>query len=163
MDWPPLISTLIAIGAFVMSVISLYISIRKDTFDREVATAEQTTLLLSKIAEQQVQMLKYEGVLSKLRKRYSTKGDPRLKTIELFQKAIDLMSPAIEEEFSKVRGNRSMTYREIKMQQSHYDSQNSLLAFVIQGTDELVKEQDEIPCEQAGPAYPPQGVGSADP
>ena len=140
MEWTTLVTTLLAIGAFVMSGLSLYISSRKDKFEREVVTAEQTAVLLSKIGEQRVNLLKYDDLLAKLRRRYSANGDSRLQSIELFQKAIDLMSPNIEDTFFKIQSNHLLSYRDIKMQQSHYDLLNSILAFVMQGTDELLKE-----------------------
>ena len=137
MDYPTLISTLIAIGAFIMSGISLYISIRKETFEREVVTAEQASVLLSKIGEQRIQLLKYEGLLSDLHKKYVDNGDPRLKSIENFQKLITLLGPLVERSFEDVQNSNDMTYREIKMRQGNYDVMNSSLAIVIQGTNEL--------------------------
>ena len=138
MEYPTLISTLIAIGAFIMSGISLYISIRKETFEREVVTAEQASILLSKIGEQRIQLLKYEGLLSNLHKRYVYNGDPRLKSIENFQKVITLLGPLVERSFEDVQSSNDMTYREIKMRQGNYDVMNSSLAIVIQGTNELL-------------------------
>lgn len=164
MEWPTAISTLIAIGAFIMSGISLYISIRKDTFEREVATAEQSAILLSKIGEQRVQLLKYDGLLSRLHKRYSDNGDTRLHSIELFQKAIDLMSPVVEKTFEDVQGNNAMTYREIKMRQGRFDVMNSTLAYVIQGTNDLLKDEPcDKSCEQAVAGYVAQGAPSPEP
>ena len=137
MDYPTLISTLIAIGAFIMSGISLYISIRTATFERELVTAEQARVLLSKIGEQRIHTLKYEGLLSDLHKKYVDNGDPRLKSIENFQKLITLLGPLVERSFEDVQNSNDMTYREIKMRQGNYDVMNSSLAIVIQGTNEL--------------------------
>ena len=103
-----------------------------------MVTAEQASILLSKIGEQRIQLLKYEGLLSNLHKRYVYNGDPRLKSIENFQKVITLLGPLVERSFEDVQSSNDMTYREIKMRQGNYDVMNSSLAIVIQGTNELL-------------------------
>ncbi len=133
------ITQLIAIGAFVMSGVSLYLSIAKHKYKQEIATAEQTALLLLKMGEMEVQILKYGERLNKLRSRYAQSDDPRLKSIEIYIKVIKSLSKIIDGEVKNVDSG-NLAYRDIKLQQSHYDTMNSVLEFVIQGADELLTE-----------------------
>ena len=154
MAWTDIVTALIAVGAFVMSGISLYFSCRKDSFDREVVTAEQVAALLTKIGELQVKIFKYKKRLATLRARYKQNGDPRLESIEIYQKAMDLVERFNEQKFTNISTHNRLTYHEIKVHQSIYDTVSIVLDFAANGTDELIRaENEKIPSEQ--PLSPP--------
>ena len=141
MEWSTLTATLIAIGAFVVSALSLYISFRKGKFEHEVVISDQKAVLLLKIGEHQVNLLKTSNLLSKLHKRYSENGNQlELHTTEQQQKIIDLMYSVIQDSFYKTQDSKSFTYSDIKTKQNDLDLMNSLCSFIIQWIDERLKE-----------------------
>ena len=134
-----IITQLLAIGAFIMSGVSLYFSRCKDKFEREVATAEQISLMLSKMGEMRLQILKYQDLLAQIRSLYIQNSDSRLEIVVRYERLMELLGSGLEEQIAAVPRETRMSYRDIKLRQSHYDAMNSMLEFIIRGTDELMK------------------------
>ncbi len=141
------ISPWLSIGAFIIALVSLRYSIRKQKFDEEMATSDQTAILLSKIGDAKVLLTKQHDMVSKLRAQSIKCATIPADIFDLLDESIDSMEKMLDLDMGNICFSKPRSYRQVKLMQGQLDAQASVLSSLISNVDETLKKCEVCPVQ----------------
>ena len=155
-------STVLSIGAFIISLVSLYFSIRKQRFEEETATSDQEAAIISKLADLKVQNIKAREKLASLRANWPQCMIDSINSLDHFDKAFDVIDRSNDNLFANISNKNRLTYRRAKHAQGYLDAQEILQSYItsnISNQLEIAKKPC-VPCSASTPHFPSTEAGA---